>query len=306
MIRSAVRGVVSFFDLMGKDRVFGLAAETAFFTVVSVFPALLILATTLSRLGAIVGTDVAAQVEAEVVNGLQLVLTSQASGAIDSVRALFENDRSDVLTLSVVAAVVTVSGAFAAVLQALNIAYGVPETRSWLRRRAIGLLMALTSVVVAAVLLTVVVVGPLFGRGQALAEVVGGGQVFATAWDVLRWPLGFVVLVAFATTLCHIAPSIRTRWLYDTPGGLLAAVLWLAASYGFNGYLRIAAGGNPLLGVLGGGIILMTWIYLLCLSLLLGGELNAWMSRRGTTPAPEQLPDRGAATVPALAVDEPV
>ena len=52
-------------------------------------------------------------------------------------------------------------------------------------------------------------------------------------------------------------------------------MLWLAASAGFNLYLTIALGASPVFGALGGGLILMTWLYLLCLGLLMGAELNA-------------------------------
>jgi membrane protein len=56
-------------------------------------------------------------------------------------------------------------------------------------------------------------------------------------------------------------------------------VLWLFVSAGLNIYLRVAADANPVYGVLGGGLILLIWIYLLSLSLLLGGELNPVLAR---------------------------
>jgi membrane protein len=55
----------------------------------------------------------------------------------------------------------------------------------------------------------------------------------------------------------------------------MTAVLWVVASFGFHFYLVLVAGGNPVLGAFGGGVIVMTWVYLLSLALLLGGELNA-------------------------------
>jgi hypothetical protein len=58
-------------------------------------------------------------------------------------------------------------------------------------------------------------------------------------------------------------------------------VLWIVASLGFHLYLTIAAGANPVIGAFGGGVIVMTWTYLLCLALLLGGEFNALLERRG-------------------------
>jgi membrane protein len=60
---------------------------------------------------------------------------------------------------------------------------------------------------------------------------------------------------------------------------VLTAVLWLVVSLGLNIYLQVAADANPVLGVLGGGLILLIWLYLLSVSLLLGGELNPVLQR---------------------------
>ena len=70
---------------------------------------------------------------------------------------------------------------------------------------------------------------------------------------------------------------------------MLTGVLWVVVSYGFHLYLVVVAGGNPVLGAFGGGAILMTWIYLLSLALLLGGELNATLAFARDQPGPDML-----------------
>jgi membrane protein len=267
--------VRTFLAEVARDRLLGLAAETAFFAVLSIFPGLLIAASLLGLLDVFVGADLAARAQDRVVSGLDLVLTDEASGALSSIQSLFEQTRGELLTVAAVGALVTLSGAFAVVINALNIAYDTDERRSWVRRRLLGLVMGLATVVVVALALAVLVVGPLFGRGEALADMVGLGSAFTFAWNVLRIPVLVVGVVLWATMLFHYAPSRRTRWRDALPGAVMATVLWLGASAGFNVYLRIAAGGNPVLGAFGGGVIVMTWVYLLSLALLLGGELNA-------------------------------
>jgi membrane protein len=114
-----------------------------------------------------------------------------------------------------------------------------------------------------------------------LAQDLGlSKDAFAFGWDYLRWPVLVLALIAWATTLCHVAPSRRTPWRRDLPGGVLAALLWLLASFGFNLYLRLVVRGNPVFGALGGGLIVMSWLYLLSLSMVLGGEVNALLLRR--------------------------
>ncbi len=272
------RLVVQIVRKSDRDRVLGLAAETAFFAVLGVFPGLLMIAGVLGWLDSLLGTGTAARVESEVLDALRLVLTDEASGAIASVEQLF-TDGGRLLTVATLLALVSLSTGFATVVNALNLAYSVPETRGWWRRRFLGLALGVASVLLGALGLAAVVVGPLFGQGEALADLVGV-EVDIGVWQQLRWPAAFLALVLWATTLCHLAPARRTSWSSDLPGGVLTGVLWLAASYGLNAYLRLASGSNPVLGALGGGLILMIWIYLLSLALLIGAEFNAVLQAR--------------------------
>jgi membrane protein len=109
---------------------------------------------------------------------------------------------------------------------------------------------------------------------------IGLSQEYDFLWSYLRWPVAFLSLVLWATTMFHICPDRQARWRSGLPGGLLTAVFWLAASVGFNVYLELVVRASPLLGALGGGLILMTWFYLLCLGLLVGAELNAVLLAR--------------------------
>lgn len=271
-----------------NDRINGVAAEVAFFAVLSIFPGLLIVAAGLGSFDALVGSDVAARTQQQIRDFLNLILTDQALPAIEAVENLFERESSGLLTAASVAALYGLSRGFVAVVRALNLAYDVEERRVWLKVRLLGLALALGSAVMAIVTLTMIVLGPLFGGGERLAELFGLGNAFALAWELLRWPVAFALLVAWATTLFHLAPNReRKRWRDDLGGALFTAVLWLVVSAGFALYLRVAGQTNPIFGVLGGGLILLVWLYLLSLSLLLGGELNALVThRKGDAPEP--------------------
>lgn len=257
------------------DRLAGLAAETAFFVVLSIFPGLLIAASLLGVLDVVVGQDVAVQAQERVVGALRLVLTDEASGAVSSVENLFVNSSGQLLTLAGLGGVVTISGAFAVVIAALNTAYDTGESRAWWKRRLLGLGLAVASMLVVALALVVLVVGPLFGRGDELADVVGLGATFTLVWDLVRLPVMVLAVVVWAAAMFHLAPARRTRWRDALPGAVLTAVLWLLGSGGFHLYLRLVSDENPILGAFGGGVIVMVWVYLLSLALLLGGELNA-------------------------------
>lgn len=263
-----------------NDRLTGLAAEIAFFGVLSIFPGLLIVTAALGSLDSFVGSDLAMQSKRQIVDFLDLILTHQASGAIDAVEELFEEGSQGILTVASVTAIVGLSRAFAVVTGALNLAYDSGETRAWVARRLLGLMLSLGTVAMTVLMLVMIVVGPFLGKGTEVADRFGFGNAFAFTWSVLRWPLAFLALVVWATTLFHLAPCRKDRsWRADVPGAVVTAVLWLVVSLGLNIYLNIAAGANPVFGVLGGGLILLIWLYLLSLSLLVGGELNPIIAR---------------------------
>jgi len=297
-LSGARRFLRTFLAETNDDRLLGLAAETAFFTVLGIFPALLLAAGLLGVLEVFVGADVDRAAQDLIVDALNAVLTDQASGVVESVAELFDTTRGQLLTFAALGALVTISGAFAVVIEALNLAYDTVEQRSWLRRRALGLLMGIGTVIVAVLAGAVLVLGPLFGQGEDLAELIGLGDVFTFTWTVLRLPLLFLGLVGWAMALFHIAPNRATPWRQAVPGALLTGLLWVLVSYGFHLYLVVVAGGNPVLGAFGGGAILMTWIYLLSLALLLGGELNATLAFDLDRADPADPADPGPADPP--------
>lgn len=278
------------------DRLPGLAAEVAFFAVLSIFPALLLAGGLLGVLGRVAGSDVPDRSKSALTRVLDAVLTDQASGTVHSVESLLAHHHGGLLTTATIGAIVTVSGAFAVVLEALNLAYDTDELRSWWRRRVLGLGMGLSTVVVVAVVLAAMVLGPLLGGGRELASTVGLGRVLMTGWHYLRLPVLLLLVTAWLAALFRYAPNRRTRWRSCLPGAVATAVLWLAATAAFHYYLRLLGAGNPTLGAFGGGAIVMVWVYLLSLVLLAGGELNATLHDRrhlDETASPATQPDVG-------------
>ena len=279
------------------DGVSGLAAEVAFFWLLGLFPALLALAAALGSLEVLVGSGVAAEAEAEVVATLERVLTDDASATIDAVEALFADTDAGTVTFGLLTAVWASSRGFMAVVRALDTVYDLDERRTFVRQRALALALAVCSVLVASTALAMLVLGPLLGTGRDVADAVGLGAGFATLWDWARWPLAVVALVAWAATVLHVAPNQATPWRADVPGAVVAGVSWVAASVGLRLYVTVVPGGNQVLGLLGGPLIVLLWLYLLAMGLLLGGELNALLAER-------RSPHAGTAPPPAAPADD--
>jgi membrane protein len=267
-------------DACRRHRLSGLAAEVAFWATLSIFPALLAVAAALGSVDALVGTDAAERTRAELVDGVTELLGGTASGVASTVDGLFDRPRPSLVSVGLVALVWAASRAFTALIRALDVIYGVDERRSWVRVRLTGLGLALGSLAVGSLVLAAVVVGPLLGRGPAVSEAVGLGDAFATAWTWVRLPVAALVLVAWATTIFHLAPDHRTPWRWDLPGALLTMGLWLVGHLGLLAYLSLTAGStNAVFGVLGGALTLLLWLFVLAAGALLGAELNAAVAR---------------------------
>lgn len=259
------------------DRVPDLAAEVAFFAILSLFPAFLALASILGILGSIVGDSVATDVENTVLDFLGRILTDDASGTVEAVRSLFDQSSPGLLTFSLLAAIWTLSRGFASLVRALDVAYDLDEHRSWLRIRGTALTLSVGSIVAGAVMLAMLIVGPLFGSGSDIADEIGLGDAFVTFWDVVRLPLAVVVLMLWSATIFHIAPDHHTPWKWDVPGAVVTTALWLAFSFGLRLYLDLTGSGNQIVSVVGGILTVLLWFWLLSLAVLIGGEVNQIM-----------------------------
>lgn len=274
------------------DRVAGLAAEVAFWAVLSLFPALLALTAAVGYLEPVAGADFADKARTEVVEWTERALAGDGGAIADQADELFDRRSAGLFTVGVLLALWTASRGFGALIRALDVVYDLEDQRTWVGVRTTALLLALGSVVVAVVVLALVLVGPLFGRGEDIADSLGLGDAFVTLWTWARIPVAIAILIAWATTVFHVAPNHRTPWRWDVPGALLTAVLWALGIVGFRFYVSVtSSGSNGVFGVLGGALTLMLWMYVTAVSVLLGGELNAELARRHGV---EQMPSTEA------------
>jgi membrane protein len=278
LVRRFFRLVADVVRKSDRDRLLGLAGENAFAAVLCVFPMLIVFAAVLGQLSDFIGAGNARAVEKAVLDFLRETLTDNADSAIETAENLF-NTAPQTLTLALVLGLASMAQAFASVINTVTLTYDVADSRGWWRRRFLGLLLGIGSVILGAVLLILIVVGPLYAASDVVAKV-GFSDEYAFVFSYLRWPVAFVSLVLWATTMFHICPDRAGPWRRGLPGALLTSVLWLGASVGFNVYLDVAIGESPVFTALGGGLILITWLWLLCFSLLIGAELNAVLLAR--------------------------
>jgi membrane protein len=248
------------------DNCLGLAAQLSFYFLLGLFPALLFLV-------ALVGYVPLETTLAELLAALGAVAPHELVALLRGQLAqISEGSQASLLTLGVVGAIWSSSAAMVAIIDALNRAFDVTEWRPWWRRRlvAIGLTVALALFIVLSLVL--VLIGP--SLALRIADWLGFGSAIAMLWSVLRWPvmIGFVVLGV--DLVYHFAPNRRTRWVWVTPGSVVATALWIASSFAFKFYVTNVGDYTATYGAIGGAIVTMMWFYVSSMAILVGAELN--------------------------------
>jgi membrane protein len=124
--------------------------------------------------------------------------------------------RGALLSLGLLGSLWTVSSGFSALIEALDVAYDVPETRSWWDQRLLSLGMALVVALLSLVALAVMLVGPRFG--DWLPVRVGVGPELVAAWPIIRWG----VAIGFTVRTYFLLPNVKQSFKQSLPGALVA------------------------------------------------------------------------------------
>jgi membrane protein len=248
------------------DRLTSLAASAAYNFFFSLFPLLLFLAPLLSFVGN----------KTKMVGFLMSQLTSvMPPDQLTAMRPVLENivfarSAPTLLSIGLLLAAWSGSTVFGTLIGALNQAYDVEETRSWIRQQAIRL----GSFVLMAVI--IILTTAIFLGGEDIANKVGSalhlGPAFVTAWKIIQWPLALAGLFALAFVMIFALPNVRQAWSHAVTGAVTTTVLWIVATLLFRVYVQHFPP-NPAYGLIGGVIILLTWMYYTMFVVLLGGEL---------------------------------
>lgn len=260
------------------DRVPGLAAEIAFFVLLSLPALALTLLAGVGLAGDLVGADWQAQLAQQIREGTSLVLQPSSQDVVDEVlTATVEEGSAGIVGIGLVFAIFSASRAFRVLVETVTIAYDLEETRPRWQQRLWGLGLTIAGLFVGLVVAPLVIIGPRFGA--TLSRLLGGVPGLAATWSLAYWPTAIVVLTLLVTALFHVAAPWQTPWRKDVPGALTAVGLWLLGSVGLRGYARFVIETDAAYGPLAGPLVVLLWLYVTAFSLLLGAEFNAELHR---------------------------
>ncbi len=256
-----------------RDDALGLAAQLAFFLILALFPFILVLVSLL-------GTFSSPELAGSVLQYFQEVTPPEVYGLIESYLGDIlsgNNPAPGLFSAGLLIALWSASGAFAALINALNKAYDVEETRPFWKVRGIALLMTLGLSVMILVGVLLLVAGP--GIGAVIADFFGLGSEFQLVWNIARWPAALFFLVLTVALLYYFAPDAGQPFRWITPGGFIGVLLWVLASLAFRFYVSKFGSYDETYGSIGAVIVLLLYLYISSLTILFGAELNATLVR---------------------------
>lgn len=257
-----------------RDQCTDLSAALTYYSVMALFPALIALVSLLGVFG---------QGQRTVDGVLEIVEDLGPSSAVDTLRPAIENLTESngagiALALGLVGALWSASGYVGAFSRAMNRIYGVAEGRPVWKLRPVMLLVTFVSVLlVALAAASLVVTGPV---ARSVGDVIGLGSTAVQIWDIAKWPVILLIVVAVVALLYYATPNVRQpRFRWISVGATLAIVIWLLASAAFGAYVAMFSSYDQTYGSLAGVIVFLLWLWITNLALLLGAELDAELER---------------------------
>ncbi|HZQ23491.1 MAG TPA: YihY/virulence factor BrkB family protein [Terriglobales bacterium] len=255
---------------INEDNVLGRASELAYNFLLSIFPLLLFLLA-LFGLFASRGTEL----KSNLFFHLSQVLPPAAYQLVTkTITEVANNTGSGKLTFGLLFALWSASGGMTTMISVLDEAYGVRESRSWIKVHlvAIGLTIAISVLVLAA--LAIVLLGGWLA--PFLGAKFGMGPVFVVGWKILQYVAALCFIILSFALIYYFAPDVREQhWYWITPGSVVGVGLWILASFAMRMYLHFFNSYSRTYGSLGAVIILLLWFYVTGLAFLIGGETNS-------------------------------
>ncbi|MEV8093821.1 YihY/virulence factor BrkB family protein [Kitasatospora sp. NPDC085879] len=261
-------------DTCVEYRVTGLAAEAAFFTLLSIPPLLLCLAGTLGYLDDILGAGTIDKLKNDVVSASETVLSPDSVDQIVQplLTSVFDKARPDLISIGFLLSLWSGSRALYIFIDTITVMYGLDGKRGIVKTRLMSLGLYLGALLIGSLVLPLLVAGP--------GLVIGALPNSAGLVNALYWPAAILLLVIFLTTLYHVAVPANTPWREDIPGALVALLVLVVCSVLLRVYLVSSVEGPSVYGSLAAPVAVLLWIFVVALAVLIGAAMNAAIDRR--------------------------
>ncbi|MCI2779692.1 YihY/virulence factor BrkB family protein [Clostridium perfringens] len=269
-LRKTVIFLVMFIKKIGDDDIFALGAQLAYYMVLSFIPFLMFLMTLVGF--SHLNSDA-------VLNLLSNVMPTEAFNLIQStVIEIVDREQTGLLWISIALAIWVSSSGFKAVIKGLNKAYGVKETRSYIKLKLISMIYTILLALIVIATLFLFVFGDVIG--YFFIKVLEHPEFIYYIWNMLRYVVVILIMILFFMFLYNATPCVRLGWLEVIPGAVITTLGWISISYIFAYYVNNFSNYSRLYGSLGAVFMFMTWMFITSMILILGGEINAVLAEK--------------------------
>ena len=259
--------VVRTYHEVVDDDVLGLAAQLSYYFFLALFPAILFGLALASFFPLQSLTDDLSRVLGPVVSPEVLKLIQ------DQMQHLANAESGGLLTFGVLGAVWSSSAALVSIVDALNRAYDIEESRPWWKVRLVAMGLTIGLAVFILVALTLVLAGPAIAT--YLDERLSMGSAVKWTWLILQWPVALALVALALGIVFYFGPDADQDWAWITPGALLGSVLWLLVSLATKVYVANFTDYNAAYGSVGGVMVVLLWMYVSSIAFLAAAEVNA-------------------------------
>ncbi|OON80038.1 YihY/virulence factor BrkB family protein [Streptomyces tsukubensis] len=255
------------------DELADRAAGLTYYSVLSLFPALLVLVSLLGIAGE--------SATKKILDNLQQLTPGSArqviSDAVEQLQAS-SGTGSVLAVVGLLLALWSASGYVGAFIRSSNAVYDIPEGRPlWM---VTPLRLAVTVAMMLLACLSALIVVFTGGIARQAGAALGIGDAALTVWSIAKWPVLILLVIIMIATLYWASPNAKGRgFRWVSAGSFVALVIWLAASAGFALYVANFGSYNKTYGTLAGVIIFLMWLWITNLAILLGLEFDAEMAR---------------------------
>lgn len=280
IIQTTVRSCFSY-------RVTGLAAEAAFFAILSLPPLIFALAGAVGYVAQRLDVRTLSDFRGQVLTLASRALTTDAVSTViaPTLDEVLSGGRFSVISIGFLIALWSGSRALNVFVDTITIMYGLGGTRSFVKTRALSFLLYVNFLVIGVILLPLVLAGP------SVVEAALPSQLEIVR--LLYWPVVLLGSICFLTSLFHASIPVRTRWRADLPGAGLTLGFWIGGSALMRVVLGASTDTVSIYGPLAAPIAVLVWLYLISIAILVGAAFNAaldtvWPRLSGIHPDAEE------------------
>jgi membrane protein len=253
-----------------RYRVTGLAAEAAFFAVLSVPPLVFGLAGGIGYVTNQFDPGQVDQMRDAVLDISGRLLTDKAVHKViePTLNTVLRGGRFDIISLGFVLALWSGSRALNVFIDTITVMHGLGGHRGIVKTRALSFVLYVLALVTGIAAIPLMLAGP-----RLVEDALPGRFDFLLAF---YWPVVGVICICFLATLYHLSVPVRTRWRFNLPGAVFSLVMWVVGSYVLRWVLTATAtDSRSVYGPLAAPIAVLLWLYVVAIAVLIGAAVNA-------------------------------